>query len=67
MVKIDKDMTITEVLELDRNTVSVFLQFGMYCLGCPAASGESLEQAAAVHGINLDELLGALNGLLAEN
>jgi len=38
---------------------------GMHCVGCPAAQGESLEEAAEVHGIDVDELVDALNDYLA--
>ncbi len=41
-------------------TVPVFQEFGMHCLGCPSASGESLEQAAQVHGFDINELIEAL-------
>lgn len=57
----DKGMTIREVLEKEPKTVDVFLSFGMHCVGCPTASGETIEQAAAVHGINLDLLMDKLN------
>ena len=32
-------------------------QAGMHCLGCPSAQGETLEEAAMVHGINADDLM----------
>ena len=54
---IDPDQPIAEVLRANPKTVEVFQRFGMHCLGCIAASGESVRQAAEVHGINLDELL----------
>jgi len=60
-MKINKDMKIIEVLDIDRNTALVFQSFGMGCIGCLAASGESVEEAAAVHGINVDELVAKLN------
>lgn len=66
MTKINKSMTIAEVLMIDRETAPVFMQFGMHCLGCPASSGESIEQASMVHGIDVDELVDALNEFLAE-
>jgi hybrid cluster-associated redox disulfide protein len=34
---------------------------GMHCLGCPSASGESLAEACAVHGIDVDKLIDELN------
>jgi len=29
----------------------------MHCLGCPSAQGESLEEAAMVHGLDIDTLM----------
>ena len=57
---LNADMAIAEVLKNNPKTAEVFQRFGMHCLGCIAASGESVRQAAEVHGINLDELLGEL-------
>ncbi|MCK5762763.1 MAG: DUF1858 domain-containing protein [Clostridiales bacterium] len=56
-----KDMTINEVLHANRALAGIFMQHGMMCIGCPSATMESLEQAAAVHGINLELLLKDLN------
>lgn len=61
MAKITKDMTIAEILTLDIDSAKVFMESGMHCVGCPASSGESVEQACAVHGIDADELLTKLN------
>jgi hybrid cluster-associated redox disulfide protein len=59
--KITKDMTIGEVLRHNAKTAQVFMRHGMHCLGCAAATGESIAQAAAVHGIELNKLLAELN------
>lgn len=61
MTKITKDMIISEVLELDRGTVPIFFKNGLHCLGCAMASGESLDEACAVHGIDCDVLIDELN------
>jgi hybrid cluster-associated redox disulfide protein len=58
---ITKDMTIYEILKLDSGVAPVFYGFGMHCLGCPISSGETLEQAAAAHGIDVDVILEELN------
>ena len=42
---ITKEMTIRQVLEKDINSAEMFLDAGMHCIGCPAASGESIEEA----------------------
>ena len=41
------------------------MEVGMHCLGCPASQGESLEEAAMVHGIDADLLIAKINALLA--
>lgn len=61
---VDKQMTIGQVLKLDRGTASIFMQHGMHCLGCPHATGESLEMACAAHGASADELVTKLNAYL---
>ena len=58
---ITKDMTIGEVVKNDSSKAEVLMSFGMGCVGCPSAQAETIEEAAMVHGINLDELLEALN------
>ncbi len=63
---ITKTMTIGEVLRLHRGTARILMEFGMHCLGCPASSAESLEEACAVHGSNVDELVDQLNAYVEE-
>jgi len=63
--KITKDMTIGEILQVDGNLAGVLMAGGMYCIGCPASQGESLEEAAMVHGIDPELLLIRLNTYLA--
>ena len=55
------DMLIMEVVEANENAPEILLSFGMHCLGCAIAHQETVGEAAAVHGINLDDLLDALN------
>ena len=58
-----KDMTIAEVLRANPKTAEVFMRYGMHCLSCPGATGESVEQAAMVHGFDADQLLKDLNSI----
>ena len=66
MATVTKEMTIGEVLNVDRHTAPIFMSFGMHCLGCPHATAESLEDACAVHGTNADELVDQLNAYITE-
>lgn len=64
MAKITKDMIIHDIIGIDSNLIPVLLDAGMHCIGCPSAQGESLEEACMVHGIDVDELVAALNAKL---
>ena len=59
--KISGEMTIAEALKLKPEAAAVLMSKGMHCLGCVIAQGESIAQAADVHGIPLEELLSDLN------
>ena len=50
-----------DLIALDPNYAAILMASGMGCVGCPSSQGESIEQAAYVHGMDLDELLGRLN------
>lgn len=65
MKKVTKDMIIREVLEIDPGTAEFLMNIGMHCLGCPSASGESLEMACEVHGADVDKLVDDINAYLA--
>ncbi len=64
MQKITKDMTIGEILNVDYNLAGVLMGGGMHCIGCPSSQGETLEEAAMVHGIDSELLLARLNTYL---
>ena len=61
-----KEMTVGQVLRLHPQTVQVFLELGMHCLGCPSSASESLEGAALTHGRNVEELVAQLNKAIVE-
>lgn len=64
MEKITKDTIIMDVLQKVPEAANLFLGIGMHCLGCPSASGESIEQACMVHGADADELVAKINELI---
>jgi len=57
---IDAKMTIAEIIRQQPEAAKVLQKFGMHCIGCAVAAGESLEDAARVHEIDQQELLKAL-------
>ncbi|WP_199883687.1 DUF1858 domain-containing protein [Anaerosinus massiliensis] len=58
---ITKEMGILEVVQKYPQTVEVFQNAGMGCLGCAAARFENIEQGAGAHGIDIDKLIENLN------
>lgn len=66
MAKISKDMIIADLIKVDPNIVAILMRAGMHCIGCPSAQGESLEEAAMVHGIDADLLVDQINNYLAQ-
>ena len=58
---ITKDLTIGEVIRMKADAPQILMSFGMGCVGCPSSQSETIEEASKVHGLNLEELLEALN------
>ncbi len=58
---IDAQMTIAEILRHRPDAARILQQFGMHCIGCAVAAGETLEGAAKAHEVNLEELLKAMD------
>lgn len=58
---ITREMSITEVVQNHPETVSVFMQYGMHCIGCAAARFENIGEGALAHGINVEALIEDLN------
>ncbi len=59
--QISKEMLIGELVEQFPDKAEILLNYGMHCLGCAIAHGETIEEAAEVHGINIDDLIADLN------
>ena len=66
MAKVTKDMLIGQLVNLDPNIAPILMRAGMHCLGCPSAQMESLEEAAAVHGLDADVLVQQINDFFVE-
>jgi hybrid cluster-associated redox disulfide protein len=67
-MKIRKDMTITEILQIDPMIANILMGQGMHCITCEAAYGETLEEACAVHGFDeegVNALVEQLNDFIA--
>ena len=62
--QITKKTKLSEILKINPEAIEVLFDIGMHCIGCPAASMETLEDGCLAHGINkkeIDELIKKLN------
>ena len=64
MAVVNKQMSIGEVLQIDRATAPIMMEYGMHCMGCPFSQMESLEMGCAAHGQDVNELVDKLNSHL---
>lgn len=65
---ITKDMLVADALKMGdvEKMAEILFGFGMHCLGCVLSHGETIEQAAAAHGVDADEIVKALNAAIAK-
>jgi hybrid cluster-associated redox disulfide protein len=59
-MEINADSTIYDLIKAKPEATEVLFRFGMGCVGCAIARGETLREAAEAHGIPLEEFLSAL-------
>lgn len=62
---ITKDTIIGDILRIAPQAAPIFMGIGMHCLGCPASQGETVAEACAVHGVEVEDLLAKVNALIA--
>ncbi len=65
MAQVSKDMTIAEIISVDDGIIPILMASGMHCIGCPSSQAESLEEAAMVHGMDIERLMGTINEYLS--
>ncbi len=58
---IDENTLIMDAVEANPNAADILMGYGMHCLGCAIAHGETIGEAAEVHGINVKDLINDLN------
>lgn len=62
-MKVDGKTLIKDIVNIGPKAIEILMSFGMGCIGCPGSQNESIEEAVAVHGINLENLLQSLNNI----
>lgn len=66
-MQITKDMIIGDIIQKEQKIIPILMAFGMHCVQCPSAQGETLEEACMVHGISVDDVVSKINDLLSNN
>lgn len=64
MAVVTKETMIGDLLRIDAGVAPILLSIGMHCLGCPSSQGETIAEAAMVHGIDPDDLVNDINDFL---
>ena len=59
--QVTRETIIGDILDVAPQTAPIFFSIGMHCLGCPSSRGETVEEACAVHGVDVDKLLELVN------
>lgn len=67
MNKITKETTIGEAIKIDTGIIPILMSAGMHCVGCPSSQGETIEEAAMVHGLDPDALMSDINDYIEAN
>jgi len=66
-MKVNKDMTVGEMLNKYSNAQEVLSGFGLHCFGCPMSQMETVEQAAQAHGVDVEFMMKKLDEDLVES
>lgn len=65
-MKVTKDTIIGDILDADQGTKPFFMEVGMHCFECPVSRMETVAEACAVHGADVDALIKKLNDFFGE-
>lgn len=63
-MRITPNTMLKDILAADPEVEQIFLNQGMHCLSCLAASGETLEQACEVHDLDVEDFVEELNSFI---
>jgi len=61
MYQIEKETVISDIMMNAPYTTPFFQAIGMHCMGCAMASGENVEEACMVHGVDPDLFVEKVN------
>lgn len=65
-MKVTRTTIIGDILDASAETKPFFMEVGMHCFECPVSRMETVEEACAVHGADVDALIKKLNDFFGE-
>lgn len=63
---VTKDTNILEAVQQYPVIAQVFQRYGLGCIGCMVAAGETLGEGISSHGLNADAIIAEINKLIKE-
>ena len=63
---VTRDTNILEAVQKYPVIAQVFQRYGLGCIGCMVASGETLGEGISAHGLNADIVVSEINDILAK-
>lgn len=63
---VDKNTNILVAVQNYPVIREVFAKYGLGCVGCMIAAGETLGEGISAHGLNADEVIAEINRVIAE-
>ncbi|BDU50658.1 DUF1858 domain-containing protein [Haliovirga abyssi] len=66
MAKVTTDMNILEAVQKYPEINGVFAKYGLGCIGCMVAAGESIGEGISAHGLNADVIVDEINEILGD-
>lgn len=64
MSAITKEMNILETVQKYPDVYKVFAKYGLGCIGCMVAAGETLAEGIGAHGLDVDVVVKEMNDLI---
>lgn len=61
---IEFDDSVDDIMRQWPQTIRVFLDFGMRCVGCPVAGFHTVEDSCREHGVDLDTFMAAVKSAI---
>jgi len=63
---VTRDTNILEAVQKYPVIAQIFQRYGLGCIGCMVASGETLGEGISAHGLNADVVISEINDIIAK-